>query len=375
MQSLQQGKSAGLNCPPRHPCRSSSARQSHGTAPSFLRLALDCISLFSPVILGHASWALSTGPAKVFKSGNGKRSSALCFSDLSGGLPYFGTGPGTAWLDNTFDLVLSSGFLAFASHSGFLKAVSEAEINVGGVMGTSAGALSGSLYSAGYSPKQVAEELSRVAPVYLLRPSCAPWTGGAISLAAVVERLKDLLPPTFEDLNTEFAVGVVSKSGEYRLIDSGALPEAVAASAAIPFVFEPVEVPGQKSGPFKDGGLYDRTGLKAWRQRRVQQGAGVPPALVHLIARSSGFSGADDVESTGERRVTVVRSPKSGVNFFSLGDFEEQLEMACERAQPAIYQAAERNRRRAPRILPYLSPAPSDDSHAAVRMRRSITAA
>ncbi len=38
-------------------------------------------------------------------------------------------------------------------------------------------------------------------------------------------------------------------------------------------------------------------------------------------------------------------------------------------------QAAERNRRRAPRILPYLSPAPSDDSHAAVRMRRSITAA
>lgn len=40
----------------------------------------------------------------------------------------------------------------------------------------------------------------------------------------------------------------------------------------------------------------------------------------------------------GERRVTVVRSPKSGVNFFSLGDFEEQLEMACQRAQPAIYQ-------------------------------------
>ncbi len=34
----------------------------------------------------------------------------------------------------------------------------------------------------------------------------------------------------------------------------------------------------------------------------------------------------------------MVRSPKSGVNFFSLGDFEEQLEMACVRAQPAINQ-------------------------------------
>lgn len=36
----------------------------------------------------------------------------------------------------------------------------------------------------------------------------------------------------------------------------------------------------------------------------------------------------------------MVRSPKSGVNFFSLGDFEEQLEMACRRAQPAIHQVS-----------------------------------
>lgn len=50
--------------------------------------------------------------------------------------------------------------------------------------------------------RQVAEELSRVAPIYLLRPSCVPWRGGAISLSAVVNRLKDLLPPTFEDLKT-----------------------------------------------------------------------------------------------------------------------------------------------------------------------------
>ncbi|CAK0784113.1 hypothetical protein CVIRNUC_007316 [Coccomyxa viridis] len=374
MQSLHQGKSAGLNCPPRQTCRSSS-RQSHGSAPSFLRLALDCISLFSPVILGPTTWGLSSGPAKTFKTGSGKRSSSLCFSSLSGGLPSFGTGDGSAWLDNSFDLVLSSGFLAFASHSGFLKAVSDADVNVRGVMGTSAGALSGSLYSAGYSPRQVAEELSRVAPIYLLRPSCVPWRGGAISLSAVVNRLKDLLPPTFEDLKTEFAVGVVAKNGEYKLIDSGALPEAVAASAAIPFVFEPVAVPGQAQGPFRDGGLYDRTGLKAWRQRRAAQGRGIPPALVHLIARSSSFSGADDVESTGERRVTVVRSPKSGVNFFSLGDFEEQLEMASTRAQPAILQAVERTVRKTPNIVPYLSPKPSDESRRPVRLMREAAQA
>ena len=69
MQSLHQGKSAGLNCPPRHTHRASSTRQSHGSSPSFLRLALDCISLFSPVVLGPTSWGLSAGPAKPFKSG------------------------------------------------------------------------------------------------------------------------------------------------------------------------------------------------------------------------------------------------------------------------------------------------------------------
>lgn len=51
--------------------------------------------------------------------------------------------------------MLSSGFLAFASHSGFLKAVEAASLQVSGVMGTSAGALSGSLYCAGYSPDVV----------------------------------------------------------------------------------------------------------------------------------------------------------------------------------------------------------------------------
>jgi len=48
----------------------------------------------------------------------------------------------------------------------------------------------------------VARELSRVPPIKLLRPSCRPWRGGAISLHAVTARLRDLLPPTFEDLDT-----------------------------------------------------------------------------------------------------------------------------------------------------------------------------
>jgi predicted acylesterase/phospholipase RssA len=39
-------------------------------------------------------------------------------------------------------------------------------------------------------------------------------------------------------------VGVVDAQGRHVLIDKGPLPEAVAASAAIPLIFEGVHIPG-----------------------------------------------------------------------------------------------------------------------------------
>lgn len=45
-------------------------------------------------------------------------------------------------------------------------------------------------------------------------------------------------------------MGVVNSKGEYKLIDSGPLPEAVAASAAIPFIFAPVKIPGKATSAY-----------------------------------------------------------------------------------------------------------------------------
>lgn len=274
------------------------------------------------------------------------------------------------------DLVLSSGFLAFANHAGFLHAVEDAGLPVRGVMGTSAGALAGSLYAAGFSPAQLSRELRRVAPVQYLRPSLRPWRGLA-SLDGVVERLRDLLPATFEELEMEFAVGVVDAStGRHVVVDSGLLPEAVAAAAAIPCVFAPLSIPGAAGGPFADGGVVDRTGLSAWRESRRVKGraerrrhspspsslAAVaarreraasnaststssaqqqhhPAALVHLIHRSSQLSGNDNLPE-GRGDVLAVRSPRAGVSFFSLGDFDGQRDAARERAAPVAAAAA-----------------------------------
>lgn len=66
-----------------------------------------------------------------------------------------------------------------------------------------------------------------------------------MTLDPVVERLRQLLPATFEELPVPLAVGVVDQSGKHVLIRSGPLPEAVAASAAIPMIFSAVDIPGE----------------------------------------------------------------------------------------------------------------------------------
>lgn len=92
---------------------------------------------------------------------------------------------------------------------------------------------------------QVAAELSRVPPAQLLRPNLQPWKGGVLTLDPVVERLRQLLPATFEELPVPLAVGVVDQTGKHTLVRSGPLPEAVAASAAIPMIFAAVNIPGE----------------------------------------------------------------------------------------------------------------------------------
>ncbi len=98
----------------------------------------------------------------------------------------------------------------------------------------------------------------------------------------------------------DFACGVVAADGRHVLLDRGSLPDAVTASAAIPVVFHPVPIPGRPEGPFIDGGIKCRIGLDLWRQHRYGADASAAaPAVVHLIGRSSPFSGNDSTAGLG----------------------------------------------------------------------------
>lgn len=219
------------------------------------------------------------------------------------------------------DLILSSGYLAFARHAGVLAAVEEARLDIDGLCGTSSGALAAALWAAGLSAERVAAELSALPPMGYVKPHWRLWRGMFL-LDPMVEHLRGLVPPRVEDLERPFAAGVVA-DGQHRLIDSGPLPEVVAASCAVPYLFAPVTLDGT---PCRDGGALDRTGLDAWRRRRP--GAEL---LLHLVERSG--PGADP---EGLDDVLVVRTPRSGGSLWSLGDFEGQRREALSLARGAL---------------------------------------
>ncbi len=209
-----------------------------------------------------------------------------------------------------FDLVLSSGYLAFARHLGFLQAVEELGVEVEGVCGTSSGALIGALWAAGMPLAEQERQITAQRPLTLLRPSPTPWRG-LCTIGPLLTRLRGWLPARFEELPRPLAVGVVGPDGQHRLLSRGPLPEAVAASCAIPYLFKPVPVDGVN---YADGGAADRLGLEAWRALRGER-----ELVVHLVDRSHGPAGDDALDG-----LRVVRSARSGAGFWSLGDVARQ---------------------------------------------------
>lgn len=294
-------------------------------------------SIHKQIAISNMRILLGSASSRHTIAGTRTSAAARCISRSS-----FANAPATtSSTDNEdgVDVVLSSGFLAFSAHCGFLQACDDLDVNIKSIMGTSSGALIGSMYSAGYTPKEIAAEFSRVPPIDRLQPCLTPIRGrGLLSLSPVIRTLRTLIPPTFEQLQGDFACAVVDKNGRHVLVEQGALPEAVAASAAVPFLFARVDVPTLRHGPFIDGGIVCRIGVDLYREKRYGSidGSKGRPALVHLIGRSSQFSGNDRTDNLGERNIALVESPKTKASLFDLSDFDNQFRLARERALPVL---------------------------------------
>lgn len=231
------------------------------------------------------------------------------------------------------DLLLSAGLLAFARHAGFLAAVEEAigRRRVGAVVGTSSGALVGSLWAAGHSAAWITDCVAGIRPLDLMKFS--PWRldrRGIFSLAPLMAFLRQHLPPRIEDLSLPFAAGVCNR-GEFRLLRHGPLAEAVAASCAIPLLFQQVVIDGTA---YVDGGVADRVGYQAWcawRPGDVDAGTG----LLHWVESSRRGNDAP----MDHHRCTTVSTPASGASFFNLGDVGAQAAVAKRLSDEACLAA------------------------------------
>lgn len=142
-------------------------------------------------------------------------------------------------------LVLGGGGARGFAHIGVLQVLREEGFQISGIVGTSMGALIGSLFAAGTDLYYLGRLVE-----YMKWEELIDWriTGLGLINGVKVQTLIDLLTKgkRFEDLSLPFwAVATDLFSGEAITFKSGPLAPAIRASVSIPGVFSPVEVNGK----------------------------------------------------------------------------------------------------------------------------------
>jgi NTE family protein len=151
-------------------------------------------------------------------------------------------------------IVLSGGGSRGIAHIGVLRALQQHGIHPDCVAGTSAGAIVGALYAAGYSPERMLEFFRTKSPFRLSKLSISK--PGIIDTQKVVANFEEYFPEnSFEALERPlFLTSTDIIHGRRIIFDSGALIPAVLASCSMPMVFTPTEIDGNW---FSDGGIVD----------------------------------------------------------------------------------------------------------------------
>ena len=140
-------------------------------------------------------------------------------------------------------LVLSGGGVRGAAHAGILKAMLENGIEPNMISGSSAGAMAGALYAAGFQPDEIFkffkensnvfrwQNFARTKPGFLDTEKYAvifkPWLNGH----------------TFESIAKKLTICVTDVlNAKVKFISEGELIYPILASAAVPGIFSPVEI-------------------------------------------------------------------------------------------------------------------------------------
>lgn len=163
-------------------------------------------------------------------------------------------------------LVLSGGGALGFAHLGVIQVLEEAGIVPQHVAGTSMGAIVGALYAAGYTVEEmlgIIEKKKLYRMHRVIRFRFGLFRSGALSHKTLLEVLRQSIPEnSFESLQKKYHLCVTDlDSGKYRFVESGGqLAEYVAASAAIPGIFETQLINGVT---YVDGGVLNNLPAQA----------------------------------------------------------------------------------------------------------------
>jgi NTE family protein len=172
-------------------------------------------------------------------------------------------------------LVLSGGGARGFAHLGVLQALIEAGIFPDIISGTSAGALVGSLYCDGHSPKEIMKVMKADSRLRYMRPTVP--RDGLLQISGIINILESHLSArTFEELRMPLIVTATDlNNGKAVYFSSGELLPRIIASASIPVLFKPVIIDNIQ---YVDGGVLDNFPLRPLENKcRLKIGSFVNP--------------------------------------------------------------------------------------------------
>ncbi|WP_378182590.1 patatin-like phospholipase family protein [Aquimarina sp. SS2-1] len=151
-------------------------------------------------------------------------------------------------------LVLSGGGFKGVAHIGAIKAIEEIGLIPSYVSGTSAGAIVGSLYAAGYTIEEIKDFFGKT-PLFKLNRFTRKKAGFLDSEKYAEDLIHYFPENSFENLEKKLFITATNLvEGTVKVFSKGELIKPILASAAFPGVFSPVKIGDQL---YSDGGILD----------------------------------------------------------------------------------------------------------------------
>ncbi|WP_300522411.1 patatin-like phospholipase family protein [Alcanivorax sp.] len=231
------------------------------------------------------------------------------------------------WLaDRPFTLAMSSGFFGFFAHFGVVKALKEHDLAPARYCGSSAGALVSACMAGQACPEKMELTLTGLCREHFWDP--APGLG-LLAGKRFRSLLREMLTQTdLADSPTPVALSAWhAGTRRTRVLNAGDPIEAVYASCAVPFLFQPANIDGDY---YWDGGIADRHGLAStWPGERV---------LYHHLQSRSPWRRANSPALKAPLRPNLITLAIDGLARSGPGKLE-QGPVALQQAYKATSQA------------------------------------